>query len=148
MLSTAHTLTSLPFAFIFDNPVAILGSTIIWHFISDMVLHWNIDPKDYPSFPYIRVGLDVVIGPLITLCAIRAQTFSTPVILAVFGGNLPDIIHGFWYIANEKYRRRMSGLLPFFRFHEAIQWETKRVIPGLIPQGLAIIASLVFILLA
>ncbi len=145
MLSTTHTLTSLPFAFLFDNPILIFISTIIWHFTADTIYHWNFDPADYASFPYLQVALDVSLGPAIALLLLGSQFFTWPILLAILGGNLPDIIHSLWHLSSERIKAKLTWLKPFINFHNQIQWETKNVFLGLIPQSLCITIALIFL---
>ena len=149
MLSLAHTLISLPLGIYLENPWLILLGAIVVHLLCDMLLHWNIYPNDYPRFPYGLVALDVGGGVVLAALLVGPEIFSLPVLVAIAGGNLPDVLHSLLVIAGgEKNPRRFPRTVnhPFW-LHHRIQHETRDVARGLASQiilvTLAILVTLV-----
>lgn len=150
MLSTAHTLASLPFGVFIANPWLALIYAAFFHMISDSLLHWNIYPHHFKRYPFGLVALDVFGGLIIAWLVVGQETaVSTPVLFAVLGGNLPDIAHSFWELTPKDKRRLWPKLARvFFKFHHHIQKETDSIPLGLISQIIIVSASLALIWLA
>lgn len=147
MLSLSHTLISLPLGVYLTNPLQIFIAAFVLHILCDMVLHWNIYPHHYPTFPYKRVALDVVAGPVIAYFFLGSQLFTLPVVAAMAGGNMPDVLHSLYFILKQRQQQRLVRRLnPFFYWHDRLQVETNDPLTGLIPQALLVGLSLVLIL--
>lgn len=147
MLSTTHTLISLPLGVYLANPLLAFTAAFLLHFLADMILHWNIYPDDYPRFPFGLVTLDVGGGLILAYLLLGTQTVTAPILAAILGGNLPDILHSLWFLArgDRQSRRWPRFVSKFFHFHHKIQRETRHLVPGLIPQ--LILAFFVIVLL-
>ncbi|MEK7498984.1 MAG: hypothetical protein AAB649_00065, partial [Patescibacteria group bacterium] len=87
MLSFSHTLISLPFGLTLTNPLLIFIAAFLMHLISDMFLHWNIYPHHYKSYPFFRVGVDVLSGLVFSYLLLSNALFTLPVLAAIAGGN-------------------------------------------------------------
>jgi hypothetical protein len=142
MLSFTHTLVSLPLGFYFSQPAVALSLAFLLHLWLDSLLHWNIYPQNFKRYPYGLVALDVTAG-LLVAWLVTGERFLTPSLLAaIIGGNLPDILHGFWTLAPPTSRRRWPQLAhSFFYLHEHLQKETPRPLTGLISQVIVITLS-------
>lgn len=144
MLSLSHTLISLPFAFYFQNPVLIFLAAFAFHFFLDTLLHWNIYPQNFKRFPFLLVGLDVIVGLLISWLMLGETMWTLPVLAAIAGGNGPDILHTLWIFIPKKIRSSYGFWLePAFTWHDHLQFETTNLLHGLFSQvfviGIAII---------
>lgn len=147
MLSLSHTLISLPLGVYLTNPLQIFIAAFALHVLCDMVLHWNIYPHHYPTFPYKRVALDVVAGPLIAYFFLGQTLFSIPLWVAIAGGNMPDILHSLYFILKQRHRQSLVRWLnPFFYWHDRLQVETIDLVGGLTPQLTLAALSLVLVL--
>ena len=148
MLSLSHTVISLPFALIFtNNPLLVFIAAFITHLILDMILHWNIYPHHYKNYPFFLVGLDVLSGLLVSYLLLHNTLFTLPVLAAIAGGNMPDILHAFWsFMGKKKQKRTPRFVQAAFQFHEDIQWETESPLLGGLSQviigGIAILLTL------
>lgn len=133
VLSLTHTLISLPFAFYLENPLLIFLAAFVMHLLADTFLHWNIYPYRFKRYPYELVALDVAGGVVLAWLLTGEQLFTLPVLLAIAGGNAPDILHGVWEVAGKNIQDRyFNWAKPLFRFHDHLQLETTSV-----PRGLA-----------
>ena len=146
MLSAAHTIISLPLGIYLNNPIIIFIFAFLLHFVADALLHWNIYPQDYPRFPYVLVALDILGGLILAYLIVGKSILTLPLLAAIAGGNMPDILHSLWLIAGgerhpEKWPRWVNAS---FAFHHKIQRETHNIVRGLISQ---IILALLAILL-
>lgn len=147
MLSLAHTLISLPIGLNLSNPFAIFITAFVFHFLADSLLHWNIDPEKRSHYTLYFIALDVFGGLTLSWLIISHQLFTLPVIIAIFSSNLPDIIQVTWHLfGNKRYGKYFKWLLPFFNFHEKIQFETNNIPQGLASQIILIAISLTLIL--
>lgn len=143
MLSTAHTLISLPLPFYLDNPFLIFIAAVCVHLLADSIYHWNVDPSSGGVYPYAAAFTDVFIGLILSIIFLGDRFWSWPVIIAIIGGNTPDILHSVWFQLRPEQRPRwLQSFRPLFDFHEKIQHETRRVLPGLISQIAAVSIAL------
>ncbi|MBI4022227.1 MAG: hypothetical protein HY372_02625 [Candidatus Andersenbacteria bacterium] len=136
MLSATHTIISLPLGILFENPLLAAASALLAHFAADRLLHWNIYPQDYARFPYGLVAVDVFGGLAAAALLLGDSILSPPVLAAVLGGNLPDILHALWIISGGERRpeRWPAAFQSLFAFHHRIQRETRQVAKGLLWQ--------------
>ena len=135
MLSIAHTLISLPFGYIFQNPIAAFSAAFIMHFVCDHVLHWNIYPHKMRTYPFGLVALDILSGLIVAYIVTGTHFLTWPIIAAIAGGNAPDVLHGLWSFTPEKMQRTFPKfVIAYFKFHENIQRETDSVPRGLLWQ--------------
>lgn len=142
MLSLSHTLISLPLALLFDNIVIIFLAALIWHIFCDTLLHWNIYPPAWRRYPAGWVALDIISGLAIAWLLLRGQLFSPPVLAAIAGGNMPDIIHGLWNMLPPRSKKTAPRFIrAAFSFHDKSQFETNNIPLGLISQLVLIAAS-------
>jgi len=144
MLSLSHTIASLPLGIYLQNPYLIFMAAFLLHFILDATLHWNIYPPHHSKFPAFLVSLDVLGGLLLAWLIVGDNFFTIPVLAAIAGSNAPDIIHSLWELADKPKNKYTTVILPFFRFHDNIQWETNHVALGLISQ-IIVIATVIAI---
>lgn len=142
MLSLSHTIISLPFAIVLNNPVLIFLAAFVWHIFCDTLLHWNIYPRVGHRYPRELVALDIGAGLLLGWFCTGDAFFSLPVLAAIAGGNAPDILHGLW----DMFTPPKAGLPPIIRaaftFHDRSQLETNSAAAGLISQATLILFSL------
>jgi hypothetical protein len=134
MLSLAHTIISLPFGVIFEHPIAIFFMAFAFHFVLDAVYHWNVSPPQHDKFPIFPVALDIFTGVIVAWIVFGVNVFSLPILAAIAGGNGPDIIHTLWSLKGEPRSKRFPFLTLFFDIHNRIQWETRDITKGLLPQ--------------
>lgn len=144
MLSLVHTLISLPFGVYFKNPLLILLSTFIFHLLADTLLHWNVYPEQFKKWFYPLAALDVISGIILAWFVMGDKFFTTPILLAILGGNLPDILQGLWDLTPTRLKQKLSYFKPAFHFHDRLQLETKSVSRGIIWQ-IALIALALFL---
>lgn len=131
MLSLAHTIISLPFGLAFTNPFLIFIGAFLMHLVSDMALHWNIYPHHYKKYPFLLVALDCASGIVLSILLLGNTAFTIPVLAAILGGNMPDILHAFWSFMGKTRQKRTPKLIQHvFAFHENIQWETESPLIG------------------
>jgi hypothetical protein len=143
MLSLAHTLISLPFGIFLDNPVLIFFAAFFGHFLCDTLLHWNIYPQNFKRYPVLLVALDILSGLVVAYVVLGSAFLSLPVLAAIAGGNMPDILHGFWEMLSPRQKKAFPSLLRTgFIWHEKVQLETHHVAPGLISQVVLVAVSL------
>ena len=139
MLSIAHTLISIPFGIYFDSPLLIFISAFLFHLFADTLLHWNIYPEKAGRWFYPLAMLDVASGLSVAWLLLGTSSFFTvPILLAIFAGNLPDILQAFWDMAGSRWQTRLSFLQPAFIFHDKLQYETSHVMRGLVSQGVLV----------
>ncbi len=142
MLAISHTLISLPFGLYLENPLLIFITAFIFHLFADTFLHWNIYPEQFKRYPYGLVALDVLGGLFMSRLLVGEAVFTLPVLLAIAGGNAPDVIQALWDMIPPKTRNSyFAWAMPFFHFHDHLQLETTHVGRGLVWQ-------IVFVLLA
>lgn len=144
MLALTHTLISLPFGLYFQSPLLAFIAAFLWHLFADSLLHWNIYPQNYKRYPYELVALDVITGLGISYLVVGPATFFLwPMLAAIAGGNMPDILHTLRELTPpDKRDRYFSWGNLFFRFHHAVQKETPSVLRGLISQIVLIAIAL------
>ncbi|HSX24373.1 MAG TPA: hypothetical protein VLG69_00175 [Candidatus Andersenbacteria bacterium] len=145
MLSLAHTIISIPFGIIFQNPLLAFLSAFIMHFICDRFLHWNIYPHKMPTYPFIWIAFDVVLGLGLAYLIAGNTVFTISILAAILGGNMPDILHAFWSMLTIHQKKVFPRFITsYFNFHESIQRETDSIPRGLISQiVLGIIAIII-----
>jgi len=135
MLAIAHTIISIPFGLYLENPLIIFTSAFIWHLFCDTLLHWNIYPDNFKKFPTILVALDVISGLIVAWLLINQTLFAIPVLIAIAGGNAPDVLQGIWDVfLNKKQKEKLASIAPFFHFHDSLQLETNSIKLGIISQ--------------
>jgi len=149
MLSIAHTLASLPFGVYLQNPLLILILTFAFHLFLDTLLHWNIYPRDFKRYPFLLVALDVGGGLLVAWLLLGTDIFlSAPIIAAIIGGNLPDVLHAFWEFLSPSQQTRLPKLIQgFFHFHHDLQRETNDIARGLVSQVIIVALSIILLLI-
>ena len=145
MLSTVHTLVSLPFAIYLSNPVVIFVTAVVFHLFCDTILHWNIYPDQFKRYPMLLVILDVSGGVIIAWLLTGSALFSLPMLAAIAGGNAPDIMHGLWDMLPKSSIKKRRIAHSVIRFHERLQLETTSPVAGLIPQAIFVIAALLLL---
>lgn len=149
MLSTFHTIISLPFGLALYNPFLIFACAFVAHLFSDTLLHWNIYPHHYKKYPFGLVALDVLGGIAVSYALLGNYVLSVSILAAIAGGNAPDVLHAFWSFLQEPTRKQApTWVRKAFAFHERIQRETESAPLGLISQiivgGLAAILVLLW----
>jgi len=146
MLAFAHTIISLPFGVYLNNPLLILGSTFLMHLFCDTLLHWNIYPTNFKRFPFYLVAIDLFGGFGIAWFLTGSQFLTYPILLAILGGNLPDIIQGTWEVfLSDKQRQQLHRFRHFFVFHDHLQYETASISKGLILQITLVIIAIIIL---
>lgn len=146
MLSFSHTLISLPFAYVGNNPVLIFLAAFVFHLFADTLLHWNIFPHHFKRYPYAWVALDILGGVLASWFVTGDQFFTIPVWAAIIGGNLPDVWHGLWEFIHDHHKDKYFWYLkPFFVWHDKLQLETLNPLLGLASQIILIVVSVLIV---
>ncbi len=148
MLSIFHTIISLPFGIVLTNPVLIFISAGVFHLFADSLLHWNIYPQEMKRFPVVFIALDVVGGLAVAVALLGSTAFTLPVLVAIAGGNFPDVLHTSWNLLPRTAQHRAPRWLrSAFAFHDGLQRETYDIARGLVWQiVLAVIALLILTL--
>lgn len=150
MLSITHTLVSIVFGLHLEHPIAIFCAAFLMHFFLDTIPHWNLYPevwgKKFLPLAFLDVFAGLGVGWLIT----GSNFFTFPVLLAIFAGNLPDILHVLWEIGRKHGIKLTKNryVLPFFHTHDKLQFETVTPFYGLIGQiifSAAAIATIVYL---
>lgn len=137
MLSISHTLISLPFGLAFTNPFIAFFGAFLMHLVSDMALHWNIYPHHFKKYPFFLVALDCASGIALSILLLGNTAFTLPILAAILGGNMPDILHALWsFMGKVKQKRTPRFIQHIFAFHENIQWETESPLAGGLSQVL------------
>lgn len=138
MISTAHTLISLPFGLYFNDHLwVIFILSFLWHFVMDMLPHWNLYPEDYHRSHmlfYAMAALDVISGVFFARLIYGPIAFSIPMLVAILGGNMPDILHTIYDNYWGRKQKWLTWAKPFFDYHEKIQCELKSMWLGIISQ--------------
>lgn len=137
MMSTAHTLASLPFGLYFPTLPLIFLLSFIWHFFLDSLPHWNLHPGDFRRHPrlfFVMAALDVFGGLIAARVIFGPAIFTAPLLAAIIGGNLPDVLQAVYDNLYRGHPRWLNWAVPFFKFHNRIQWELPGVWQGLISQ--------------
>jgi len=116
------------------------------HVLCDHLLHWNIYPHKMRRYPFELVALDVVGGLGAAYLIAGNAIFTLPVLAAIAGGNMPDILHAFWGFLPERIQKKSPALIrAAFAFHIHVQRETDSIPKGLVSQiivgGIAIIIT-------
>ncbi len=149
MLSTAHTIISVTLATFSPHPALVFVQAFTIHFVADKVLHWNFLIDDQHNYPIIPGLADASLGVLFAWVIIGNQIFSPVYIAAILGGNLPDIIVGLWHITHPHRHKPTQKIIKlFYSFHNRVQTETTKIIPGLFFQVFTVIACLFLIFLS
>ena len=139
MLSIAHTLISLPYAFWLEHPLAIFLAAMATHFLADTLLHWNIYPDPKRPYPVLAVASDVLGGVAVAWLLLGDAFLTLPVLVAIAGGNAPDVLHGLWELLPAKQRRQgPRWFKASFDWHDKLQVETTNVAAGLVSQVIAV----------
>lgn len=145
MLALVHTLISLPFGVYLQNPLLILLSTFVFHLFADTLLHWNVYPDQFKKWFYPLAALDVISGVALAWFVMGDRFFTAPILLAILGGNLPDILQGFWDLTPKRIQQKISFLKPAFHFHDRLQLETKSISRGIVWQIVLVSIAIVLI---
>lgn len=137
MLAVTHTLTSAALGVSVANAPLAFGLAFLFHLFADTLLHWNIY-VDRHRWPYFWTAVDVVGGVAVAAVLLGRDILSLPVLAAIIGGNLPDIIAGVFDLAHWRHG-------PFLRFHDGLQLETANPWKGLVWQGALIVVAVALI---
>lgn len=114
------------------------------HLFADTLLHWNIYPYKFKRYPFELVALDVGGGLVISYLLLGSNFFTLPVLVAIAGGNAPDILHAFWeFLSPAQQKRTPHWVQKIFHTHDSLQLETTKAGRGIVSQ---IIASALAIL--
>lgn len=149
MLSAAHTLLSLAFGMYIENPIIIFASAFTFHLFADTVLHWNIYPDRWGKLFYPLAIFDVTSGVALAWAIMGNQFFTWPILIAIAGGNMPDILHTFWEMIPRRTRRDyLKVLQPAFQLHDSLQLETKKPLRGLYWQIILVALAITIVYLA
>jgi hypothetical protein len=139
MLSLSHTLISLPIAAYTENLWLIFALAFVLHLFADSLPHWNFLPDKKGRYPLLPAAFDISLGLILAWLILSHKILTPPYLVAIFGGNLPDILHAFWHFQPTSAQTRWpQPIRAMFAFHHNIQWETKKIIPGLISQIISI----------
>ena len=109
-------------------------ATVALHFLADTLLHWNIYPDAHQPYPVLAVAADVLGGVAVAWLLLGDAFFTLPVLVAILGGNAPDIAHGLWELLPPERRRGPGWFTASFHWHDKIQLETTNVAAGLVSQ--------------
>jgi len=147
MLSLTHTLISVPIGLYIHNPVLAFIVACAVHFLADMLLHWNIYPRDFKRFPFGLIALDVLGGLAAAGVMLHREVLQPSVLAAILGGNFPDILQMLWELTPMTLRERpaLAWTKPYFVFHEKIQRETPRIAVGLVSQAVLLFAAAILV---
>jgi len=147
MTAVAHTLISLPFGVYLQSPVIIFLVTFSVHLLLDTLLHWNLYPHVLGRAFRPLAVLDGLTALLISWLLLGNDFFTLPVLTAIVGGNLPDVMHLSWDMLREETRRKyFSFLIPAFTFHSNLQLETSSFWRGIVWQGILSLAAVIAII--
>ncbi|MEX1998014.1 MAG: hypothetical protein WEA04_05085 [Candidatus Andersenbacteria bacterium] len=138
MLSLAHTLISLPLAYYLEQPLLIFLAAVVGHFLCDSLLHWNLfhDQLRRGIF-YLLVALDIGSGLVIAGLVVGSDIWTLPVLAAIIGGNLPDVLQQLYEKLRAAPRKKWLGwAAPAATWHDALQLETTDPLRGLVSQAL------------
>lgn len=146
MLSFTHTLISLPFAVYLQNPVLIFLSAFAFHLFADTLPHWNLYPEQLKRYFIPLVPFDIASGLFAAFLLFGSDVISLPVLTAIAGGNMPDILQGFWELTPRRLKNGpLRSLQPLATFHERLQSETYSVTRGVVSQIILAILALALI---
>lgn len=149
MLSLAHTLISLPFAYYLENPFLIFIAAFVFHLFADTLLHWNLFPEQSKQLFYPLVAVEVLGGIVATWLLVGSDILTMPVLVAIAGGNAPDVIHQFWDFLTPKQRQRyFAWIMPAFKFHSDLQSETLSFSKGVVSQVILVAIAAVLVWLS
>ena len=137
MLAISHTIVSATIGNEISNPAVAFGVAFVGHFVCDSFLHWNFFPHKHKHIALLAIG-DVLVGLIVVYLLLGSSFWNLPVLSAILGGLLPDIISFCSYLLKIK--------IPFFsKFHDGIQRETEVFWRGMISQVIVISISLLVI---
>lgn len=118
-----------------ENPLIIFAAAFIFHFFCDTLLHWNIYPHHFERYPYGWVALDVIGGLVVAGLLLGQTALTLPILAAIAGGNMPDVLSGLWQMISDGAKTKWFGWAkPFFKFHHFVQNETDDITRGLLSQ--------------
>ena len=137
MLAIAHTITSAAVGVAVPNAPFAFAISFLLHLFLDTFLHWNLFYHRHRPF-FTLVALDLCGGLLIVFLLLGRDAVSAPVLAAIIGGNLPDVV-GLPSILLKKTN------YAFHRFHERLQLETTSLRRGILSQVIAIVVALALI---
>jgi len=163
MIISSHFLAGAAAGKVTGNPILAVILGFVFHFVMDLVPHWNYG---YKALKKTKTLLLVLLDPFLAFTIfmviglVRGYDFSTwlSVFLGGFACVLPDLIEFIIRIFN------INSLIPFLYFHRAMHWfdkhpkniwETaedmnqytkKRILLGIIYQIPFIIVSLWFLI--
>jgi len=152
VLETPHVVVGAAIATKIVNPALALPLAFASHFILETIPHWNphlnTETEKYgqptPATTKIVI-LDLIasltLGGYIALRALPNTSHALTILAACFMASLPDTVEApyfFFHIRNETLKK-------WIKFQKSIQEDTT-ILPGLISQGLIIIAAFWWIL--
>lgn len=138
MLAFSHTIVSAAIGDSVNNAPTAFALGVAGHFFCDWLLHWNFYPHKHKHIGLLAAG-DVAAGLGAAYFLLGADFWKWPVLAAIFGGLLPDMIAFTAYFF--KFR------VPYFSaFHDNMQNETESFWKGMISQIAVIALSIFFIL--
>lgn len=142
MLAFTHTVASLWLGVYFNNWVLAFLAAFVWHLFCDTWLHWNIYAWQFKGYPYGLVALDIVSGLLVSWLLFGSSLFTLPLLAAIAGGNMPDVLQTIWEKFNLKKEPAWRWAASFFNFHENLQQETLSPGKGLISQMIILLVTI------
>lgn len=113
MLSTAHLVSGAAIGLASSNYIEALVFSVIFHFILDMVPHWDPDFKKDRRF-FLIASFDLLFGLLLSFYLVGNRLDSI-VILAMAFSIMPDVISFFVLLSDKKYGRS------YLAWHKLIQ---------------------------
>jgi hypothetical protein len=137
MLALTHTITSAAVGTTVQNAPLALSIAFLLHLFLDTFTHWNFYTHRHRPI-LLLAALDLGGGLALTVLLLGKEVFAAPVLAAILGGNLPDIIT----FGSRLLKKKSDSA--FMRFHERAQWETYSPAWGMLSQAIAIVVSLVF----
>lgn len=143
VLAVTHTLVSLPIGAHVESAPAAFALAFLVHLFLDTLLHWNVYIERH-RWPYVWVALDVVGALALAYWLVPDRFFTAPMLAAIAGGNVPDVILGLIDLLRKFGLRRTPKHREhwFIRFHDGLQNETLSPAKGLAWQVAASAAAI------
>ena len=141
MLVSPHVTAGVALGAMIGNPIMVIPLAIISHFVLDLIPHWQETLAPYkPTWKtYVRIPIDLAIGLVIVLLAVRLQPDQAwSIWLGAIFASGPDLD-----VAIVTFPKLKRGLLErYWDWHCAIQRETSSlwgVLPQLAVVGLGVL---------